>query len=102
MPFHCVRCNREIDRSFKACPHWGEPVTDFLREYADKPIDGKYRMLSRLSAGGVGEVYKLQHTLLGAIRVSKVVRTQISENNDAHARCLDEARPATRLAPPHA
>src|SRR5262249_35179242 len=35
MPFHCVRCNREIDRAFKACPHCGEPVTDFLREYAD-------------------------------------------------------------------
>jgi serine/threonine protein kinase len=97
MPFHCVRCNREIDRSFKACPHCGEPVTDFLREYADKPIDGKYRILSRLGAGGMGEVYKVEHTFLGAVRVIKVVRPQISESGEAHDRFLREARLATKI-----
>ena len=101
MPFHCPRCNKEIDRAFKACPHCGEPVTDFLREYADKPIDGKYRILSRLGAGGMGEVYKVEHTFLGAIRVIKVVRPQISDNNDAHDRFLREARLATRIQHPN-
>src|ERR1041385_1117331 len=101
MPFLCIRCNREIDRSFKACPHGGEPVTDFLREYADKPIDGKYRILSRLGAGGMGEVYKVVHTFLGAIRVIKVIRPQISESGDAHDRFLREARLATKVHHPN-
>jgi eukaryotic-like serine/threonine-protein kinase len=101
MPFHCVRCNREIDRSFKACPHCGEPVTDFLREYADKPIDGKYRIVSRLGTGGMGEVYKVEHTFLGAIRVIKVIRPQISESGDAHDRFLREARLATKVHHPN-
>src|SRR6266566_1270641 len=101
MPFHCVRCNREIDRSFKACPHCGEPVTDFLREYADKPIDGKYRIISRLGAGGMGDVYKVEHTFLGATRVIKVVRPQISDSGEAHDRFLREARLATKIHHPN-
>src|SRR5436190_18351755 len=101
MPFHCVRCNREIDRSFKACPHCGEPVTEFLREYADKPIDGKYRIISRLGAGGMGEVYKVEHTFLGAIRVIKVIRPQILDSGEAHDRFLREARLATKIHHPN-
>ena len=101
MPFHCVRCNREIDRSFKACPHCGEPVTDFLREYAEKPIDGKYRIVSRLGAGGMGEVYKVEHTFLGAVRVVKVIRPQILDSGEAHDRFLREARLATKIHHPN-
>src|SRR5437763_15994441 len=101
MPFHCIRCNREIDRSFKACPHCGEPVTDFLREYTDKPIDGKYRILSRLGAGGMGEVYKVEHTFLGAIGVIKIIRPKISGTGDAPERFLREDRLAAEVHHTH-
>lgn len=97
MAFHCVRCKAEIDKDFKACPHCGEPVTDFLRRYANEPIDGKYEILERLGAGGMGEVYKVNHILLGATRVIKVIRPQISESKDAHDRFLREARTATKI-----
>ena len=101
MAFHCIRCNAEIDRSFKACPHCGEPVTEFLRRYLEEPIDGKYRIVERLGAGGMGEVYRVEHTFLGVTRVVKVIRPQISETEDAHERFLREARLATKVQNPN-
>jgi eukaryotic-like serine/threonine-protein kinase len=101
MAFTCIRCNREIDRAFKACPHCGETITDFLREYADKPIDGKYRIVQRLGIGGMGEVFKVEHTFLGSTRVVKIIRAQISSSSDAHDRFLREARLATKVQHPN-
>jgi eukaryotic-like serine/threonine-protein kinase len=93
----CLRCKQEIDRTFRACPHCGDAITDFVRRYTDELLDGKYRILERLGAGGMGEVFKAEHTFLGAIRVIKVIRTQISDSQDAHDRFLREARIATKV-----
>ncbi len=98
---HCIRCKAEIDRNYKACPHCGEPVTEFLRRYSDEPVDGKYKIVERLGTGGMGEVYKVTHTFLGATRVIKVIRPQISESPDAHERFLREARAATKVQHPN-
>jgi serine/threonine-protein kinase len=97
----CIRCGAQIEREFKACPHCGEPLTDFLREYADKPIDGKYRIVRRLGIGGMGEVFKVEHTFLGSTRVVKIIRAQISSSSDAHERFLREARLATKVQHPN-
>ena len=98
---HCIRCKAEIDRNYKACPHCGEPVTEFLRRYSDEPVDGKYKIVERLGTGGMGEVYKVTHTMLGVTRVIKVIRPQISESKDAHERFLREARAATKVQHPN-
>src|SRR5437762_876782 len=64
-------------------------------------VDGKYRILERLGAGGMGEVYKVEHVYLRAIRVVKVIRPQISESADAHERFLREAQLATKIQHPN-
>ncbi|HET7436058.1 MAG TPA: serine/threonine-protein kinase [Thermoanaerobaculia bacterium] len=97
----CPNCNAALDANARACPHCGERITDFMRRYATEPIDGKYRILQRLGAGGMGEVFKVEHTFLGAIRVVKVIRAQISESRDAHDRFLREARAATKVQHPN-
>lgn len=93
----CLRCKQEIESTFRACPHCGDPITDFVRKFTDELLDGKYRILERLGAGGMGEVFKAEHTYLGAIRVIKVIRTQISDSREAHDRFLREARVATKV-----
>ena len=101
MAFQCIRCKAEIERSYRACPFCGEQITDFLRTHADQPLDGKYRIVDRLGAGGMGEVYKAEHTFLGNTRVIKVIRPQISGSADAHDRFLREAKAATRIQHPN-
>ena len=64
-------------------------------------VDGKYRILERLGAGGMGEVYKVEHQFLRAVRVVKVIRPQISASADAHERFLREAQLATKVQHPN-
>jgi eukaryotic-like serine/threonine-protein kinase len=101
MAFYCIHCRSEIEPAYKACPHCGEPITDFLRRYLETPIDGKYQILSRLGVGGMGEVYKVVHVDLNAIRVIKLMRTAIADDPGAHERFLREARLATRISHPN-
>ena len=101
MPFFCIHCKSEIDSRYKACPFCGEAITDFLRRSLETPLDGKYRILSRLGVGGMGEVYKVLHTHLNAIRVIKLMRSNIAADPGAHDRFLREARLATKIQHPN-
>lgn len=101
MSFFCIHCRSEIDPAFKACPFCGEPLTDFLRRYLETPIDGKYKILARLGVGGMGEVYKVLHLHLNSIRVVKLMRAAIKNEQGAHDRFLREARMATRIQHPN-
>jgi serine/threonine-protein kinase len=99
--FFCIHCRAEIDSKFKACPHCGEPITDFLRRHLESPLDGKYQILGKLGAGGMGEVYKALHVHLNALRVIKLMRSNIASDPGAHERFLREARLATKIHHPN-
>ena len=101
MPFFCIHCKSDVDPKFKACPYCGEPITDFLRRYLEHPLDGKYQILSCLGIGGMGEVYKVLHVHLNAIRVIKLMRTNIASDPGAHERFQREARLATKIQHPN-
>ena len=101
MAFYCIHCRSEIAPNYKACPFCGEPITDFLRRHLEAPIDGKYQILARLGVGGMGEVYKVLHIDLNAIRVIKLMRAAIAAEAGAHERFLREARLATRINHPN-
>jgi tRNA A-37 threonylcarbamoyl transferase component Bud32/Tfp pilus assembly protein PilF len=64
-------------------------------------IEGKYEALAKLGEGGMGAVYKVRHRLLDEIRVIKIMRSSIAEDEDARARFLREARAASRLRHPN-
>jgi serine/threonine-protein kinase len=97
----CFHCQAPLEAHYKACPSCGEPISDFLREHLTRPIDGKYEILSRLGVGGMGEVFKVRHIHLNAIRVIKLMRPQVAQTKGAHERFVREAQLATRIQHPN-
>ena len=76
-------------------------ITSFLRAAMQGPIDGKYEIVSRLGAGGMGEVYKARHVHLDALRVIKVMRREMAGDSDFDERFAREAKMATRVNHPN-
>jgi serine/threonine protein kinase len=99
--FICINCRSKTDPGFRACPYCGDPITDFLRQYTEEPIDGKYKILSRLGIGGMGEVYKVLHLHLNSPRVVKLMRPNLSAEERAHERFIREAQLATKIQHPN-
>lgn len=60
-------------------------------------LEGKYEIVEKLREGGMGAVYKVRHRLLDEIRVIKVMRPQIADDDVLKERFLREAKMAVRL-----
>jgi eukaryotic-like serine/threonine-protein kinase len=93
----CIQCSAEISADFEECPFCGEVVSDLIRRHRGGLLDGKYEILARLGEGGMGDVYKVRHVHLDSIRVVKVMRTHLTDDDDARSRFLREGRLATRV-----
>ncbi|HVE69978.1 MAG TPA: serine/threonine-protein kinase [Thermoanaerobaculia bacterium] len=93
----CLRCHETIDSALEACPHCGEQVTSLQRTYAGKLLDGKYQILERLGVGGMGEIFKVRHIHLNELRVIKIMRPNIAQDDSSLQRFLQEARTSTQI-----
>ena len=61
----------------------------------------RYRVLEQLGAGGMGEVYKAEHRLMGRAVALKVIRSQLTTSPTAVSRFRNEVRSAARLSHPN-
>lgn len=60
-------------------------------------LDGKYEILMRIGAGGMGEVFKARHLHLNAFRCIKVMKQELLADEVFRSRFLREARLATQI-----
>src|SRR5512141_2786057 len=93
----CLRCKNSIDMAVEACPHCGDRVTSFQLTSAARLIDGKYQILDRLGAGGMGEIFKVRHIHLNELRVIKIMRPNVASDDQGLQRFLQEARTSTQI-----
>ena len=61
----------------------------------------KYRVLEKLSEGGMGIVYRAEHVLLNKTVALKTLRPEFLSNEDLVARFFTEARSVANLNHPH-
>jgi len=61
---------------------------------------GNYRILDEIRTGGMGTVYRAQHELLGRPAALKLLRPELSENEELVTRFFNEARAATAIRHP--
>src|SRR5207253_4182503 len=64
-------------------------------------IAGKYRLLERLGAGGMGAVYLCEHIKMGRRVALKILPLQQAEDQASLARFYREARAVARLDHPN-
>jgi serine/threonine-protein kinase len=61
---------------------------------------GSYRIISEISSGGMGTVYRAQHTLLERAAAIKLLRPQLTANDELVDRFFREARAASAIQHP--
>lgn len=64
-------------------------------------LEGKYEILEKIREGGMGAIYKVRHRLLDEVRVIKLMRPQLTEDEELKARFLREAQLAIKLRHPN-
>lgn len=64
-------------------------------------LDDKYEIQNRLATGGMGDVYLVRHQHLQELRVVKVLRTDLEDDDSAMRRFQQEARVATQIKHPN-
>jgi serine/threonine-protein kinase len=93
----CLACKSPIDAQYEQCPQCGERITSFQRTYSTRLIDGKYQILDRLGIGGMGEIFKVRHIHLNELRVIKIMRPNVAQDDQGLQRFLQEARTSTMI-----
>src|SRR6266702_3017046 len=66
-----------------------------------KLIDGRYRVIERIGAGGMGLVYKVEHQRMGKIAAMKVLHRDLAADPDVVRRFRREAEAVSRLTSAH-
>lgn len=62
---------------------------------------GHYKILDRIGAGGMGEVYRARDTRLGRTVAIKVLTADVTGDSDRRARFLEAARASSALSHPN-
>jgi len=61
---------------------------------------GSYRLIGELSSGGMGTIYRAQHELLGRSAAVKLLRAELTANEELLERFFNEAKAATAIRHP--
>lgn len=99
----CPTCHTAHDPGLQICPSDGTllPTAPVPDQHVGSVLDGKYRIDSFISAGGMGSVYRGTHVLLDKTVAIKLIRRDLVTTPDVGTRFQREARAASNLEHPN-
>jgi serine/threonine protein kinase len=98
----CPKCGAEYPDTTTLCPADGVALEKTDDSLLGQTLAGKYRIEERLSAGGMGTVYRGTHVLMDKTVAVKVLRPSLAADEKIVARFSREARAASKISHPHA
>jgi tetratricopeptide (TPR) repeat protein len=94
----CTSCSLEVQLEDTFCPRCGAPVVDPL---IGAVVGDRYRIVSRIGVGGMGAVYRAEHTMMGRDLAIKVLLSELGGREEFARRFEREAESASRLTHPN-
>jgi eukaryotic-like serine/threonine-protein kinase len=94
----CASCSWEVQLEDTFCPRCGAPVIDPM---IGSLVGERYRVVSRIGVGGMGAVYRAEHTMMRRDLAIKVLLPELGGKEEFARRFEREAESASRLAHPN-
>jgi tetratricopeptide (TPR) repeat protein len=94
----CTTCSAEVQLEDTFCPRCGAPVFDPL---IGSVVGDRYRVVSRIGVGGMGAVYRAEHTMMRKDLAIKVLLPEFGGKDEFVRRFEREAESASRLQHPN-
>jgi tetratricopeptide (TPR) repeat protein len=94
----CGGCAAEVQLEDPFCPRCGAPITD---PFIGTVVGERYRIVSRIGVGGMGAVYRAEHTMMRRDLAIKVLLPELGGKEEFARRFEREAESASRLAHPN-
>ena len=98
----CPKCGTEYSDAITLCPADGSALEKTDDSLLGQVLADKYRIDERLSAGGMGTVYRGTHVLMDKTVAIKVLLPSFAADEKIVARFSREARAASKISHPHA
>jgi serine/threonine protein kinase len=94
----CTSCAWEVQLEDTFCPRCGAPVVDPM---IGSVVGDRYRVVSRIGVGGMGAVYRAEHTMMRRDLAIKVLLPELGGKDEFARRFEREAESASRLQHPN-
>jgi tetratricopeptide (TPR) repeat protein len=94
----CTSCSWEVQVEDTFCPRCGATVVDPL---IGAVVGDRYRVVSRIGVGGMGAVYRAEHTMMRRDLAIKVLLPELGGKDEFARRFEREAESASRLQHPN-
>src|SRR5512146_471293 len=92
----CPTCRAVCGEAVTRCPVDGTPLTP-ADPLVGQVLGDRYRLVAHIGSGGMGAVYRAEHVVLGKRMAVKVLRPELSDDEDLVRRFQHEAIAASQI-----